>query len=115
MKEIVNENYPIERLTVNRLKMIDYFNSIGSVDNAILLKYISNTYINLYRLDDIYDYFYGHMPYSTSAIDEFKLSSIELSFLLIYLLLLLSSKTDENGIVRRDNVSREFDALSLFK
>ena len=43
---------------------------------ANLLKYISNTYINLYRLDDIYDYFYGEMPYSTKDIDEFKLTYI---------------------------------------
>mgnify|MGYP003290739401 CR=1 FL=1 len=39
-------------------------------------KYISNTYINLYRINDLYDYFYGKMAYSTGQINDFKLTYI---------------------------------------
>ena len=42
-----------------------------------VLKYISNTYINLYRINDMYDYYYGKMAYSTGQINDFKLTYIK--------------------------------------
>ena len=47
---------------------------MGKLDKVNVLKYISNTYINLYRINDLYDYFYGKMAYSTKQINEFKLT-----------------------------------------
>jgi len=76
MNEIISKNYPIEKLNVNRLEMIEYYNNIGSVDNANLLKYLSNTYITIYKLDDIYDYMYGEMAISTSYVTDFDIEYI---------------------------------------
>ena len=42
-----------------------------------VLKYISNTYVNLYRINKTYDYFYSELAYSTSQIDDFKLTYIK--------------------------------------
>lgn len=77
MKKIVKQDYLFIKLSVSRLDAIKYFKNLGQMDKVNVLKYISNTYINLYRINDIYDYFYGRMAYSTSQIDEFKLTYIK--------------------------------------
>lgn len=46
------------------------------MDKVGVLKYISNTYINLYKLDNVYDYFYTKLAYDTRQIDEFKLTLV---------------------------------------
>ena len=73
MREIVDKNYPIEKIEVNRMKAKKYYNDIGWFDKCNLLNYISNTTITMYRLSNIYDYMYGEMVPSTSYIKEFKL------------------------------------------
>lgn len=76
MKKIVEEDYVFTKLNVSRLDAIKFFKKSGKLDKVNVLKYISNTYINLYRINDIYDYFYGKMAYSTKQIPEFKLTYI---------------------------------------
>ncbi|MDD3452867.1 MAG: nucleoside kinase [Bacilli bacterium] len=77
MKDIVKENLIINKVSVPRFDAIKYFKKKKQFDKVNVLKYISNTYINLYRIDDIYDYFYGELAYSTSQIDDFKLTYIK--------------------------------------
>ena len=77
MKKIAKEDLIFTKLSVSRIDAIKFFHKRNMPDKVKVLKYISNTYINLYRLDDIYDYFYGEMPYSTSVIDEFKFTYIK--------------------------------------
>lgn len=77
IKEIVKQNFIINKVNVSRMDAIKYFKKKKQFDKAKVLKYISNTYINLYRIDDIYDYFYGEIAYSTSQIDDFKLTYIK--------------------------------------
>lgn len=85
MKAIVKEDLKFTKLSVARLDAIKFYRKKDMLDKEKVLKYISNTYINLYRLDDIYDYFYGEMPYSTKDINEFKLTYIkENGFVLSY-------------------------------
>lgn len=76
MKEIVKENYLFTKLSVSRLDAIKYFKKTKQMDKVNVLKYISNTYINLYRINDMYGYFYGKMAYSTGQINDFKLTYI---------------------------------------
>lgn len=76
MKEIVEKNYPIEKLTANRVKMIQYYSQTGMQDKADLLRYISNTYVTVYKLDNIYDYMFGDMVLSTGYIKDFSLEYI---------------------------------------
>ena len=76
MKNIVKENYIFTKINVYRLDAIKYFKKLKKYDKVKLLKYISNTFINMYRINDQYDYFYTKMAYSTSQINEFKLTYI---------------------------------------
>ena len=62
---------------MSRYDAIKYFKKKKQIDKVKALKYISNTYVNLYRIDDIYDYFYGELTYKTSLIDDFKLTYIK--------------------------------------
>lgn len=77
MVELAKQDYIINKVSVSRFDAIKYFKKKKQLDKVRVLKYISNTYINLYRIDDIYDYFYGELAYSTKQIDDFKLTYIK--------------------------------------
>lgn len=77
MKEISKTDYIINKVSVSRFDAIKFFKKKKQQDKVKVLKYISNSYINLYRIDDIYDYFYGDLAYSTGQIDDFKLTYIK--------------------------------------
>ena len=76
MCELVKEDLHFTKLSVSRIEAINFFKKKKQMDKAKVLKYISNTYINLYRLDEYYDYYYGSLAYSTAQIDEFKVTYI---------------------------------------
>ena len=78
MKRIVNEDRIFTKLSVYRMDAINYFKKKNAIDKVNVLKYISNTYVNLYRIDDLYDYFYDRLAYSTKAIDDFNLKYIDM-------------------------------------
>jgi len=77
MKEISDQDYIINKVSVSRFDAIKYFKQKKQMDKVKVLKYISNSYINLYRIDKTYDYFYGELAYSTKQIDDFKLTYIK--------------------------------------
>ncbi len=76
MNQIVKEGYLFTKVNVSRYDTIKYFKKNNRLDKVKALKYISNSYITLYRLDDLYDYFYSEMVYSTKELDNFKLTYI---------------------------------------
>ena len=77
MKEIHKEHLIYTKVSVDRLDAITFFKKKKQYDKVKVLKYISNTYVNLYRHDDVYDYYFSDMAYSTDAIDSFKLTYIK--------------------------------------
>lgn len=77
MKEIVDANYNFIKLSVARQDAIKFYKKKKQMDKANVLKYISNSYVNLYRLDEYYDYFFGEMPYSTKVLDDFRLTYLK--------------------------------------
>lgn len=77
MQRIVEIDYKFEKYSVSRTDAMKYFNSRKEYDKVSVLKYISNTFINLYRVNDLYDYFYGRLAYSTGQINDFKLTYIK--------------------------------------
>ncbi len=81
-EKIVKADYLFTKLVVSRLEAIDYFHKKRMYDKENMLKYVSNTYINLYRIDDIYDYYYGKMAYSTKQINKFKIYALNKGFIL---------------------------------
>lgn len=77
MIKISKENLVIQKISVVRSDAIKYFKKEKQMDKVNALKYISNTYVNLYNLDSIYDYFYGKLATNTGVIDDFKLEFIK--------------------------------------
>ncbi len=77
MFEIVKQDYNFVKLSVSRKDAMQFFRKKKQFDKVDVFKYISNTYINLYRLDEYYDYFFSEMPYSTKVLDDFKLTYIK--------------------------------------
>lgn len=77
MKEIHKQDLIYTKVSVDRLDAISFFKKKNQQDKMKVLKYISNSYINLYRLDDIYDYYFNDMAYSTASINDFKLTYIK--------------------------------------
>lgn len=77
MADIVSDGLTIHKVSVSRVDAMQYFKNIGQYDKVKVLRYISNTYVNLYRLDNIYDYFYGELAPNTKKIDDFKVTYIK--------------------------------------
>lgn len=77
MKAIIEKDMPITKLTIDRLEAIDYFKGIGDTVKADVMKYNTDNYITLYRLGNIYNYFYSLMPPSTGKIKDFDLTYVK--------------------------------------
>ena len=73
MKEIIKKDLPIRKNLVNRIDAMNYYKALGDLDKIDVLKYSINTNVNLYRLNDTYDYFFSYLPVSTGVLADFKL------------------------------------------
>ena len=71
MKESISQDKEFKRINASRLDAINYFRSIGNTSKADLMKYNTNTYITLYKLGNMYNFFFTLMPYSTKALNKF--------------------------------------------
>ncbi len=76
MNQIIELDIPFVKCNVLRKEAINYFKKNNRPDLVSVLNYISNSYINLYKLDNMYNYFYGKMPYSTGYLRIFDLTLI---------------------------------------
>ena len=75
MRKIIDEAHPIEKLNVNRLKIIEYFRKLYN-DSASVFKYMLKNNVTIYKLDDMYDYIFGKVCINTSYVNDFKLEYI---------------------------------------
>ena len=65
MKSIIKADMPISRVTIERLEAIRYFEGNNDLAKAGVMNYNTDNYITLYRLGNLYNYFYSMMPPST--------------------------------------------------
>lgn len=77
MKEIIKKDIPITKVTIDRIEAKKYFKSIGDETKAGILKYNTNNYITLYRLGNLYNYFYTLMPTTTGVLKAFDVTYIK--------------------------------------
>lgn len=77
MKEIIEMDLRYTKVSVSRLDAIEFFKKKKRMDKVNMLKYISNSFVNLYRLDDIYDYFFSELAQSTKDVSDFKLTYLK--------------------------------------
>ncbi len=74
MKEIVEDSMDISKLTVSRIDAINYFRKTNDTIKEGITKYNTNTYVTLYKLGHLYDYFYSLMPTNTNELGNFELT-----------------------------------------
>lgn len=85
MQEIQEQNLEIKKCLVTKKSAIKYFTSIDETEKVKALSYITDRTVTLYKIDDMYDYFYTVMPINTSVFNSFNLKYLnESRFLLQY-------------------------------
>ncbi|MCR5655853.1 MAG: nucleoside kinase [Butyrivibrio sp.] len=72
MEEMVQEMIPITKKGFPLADAVDIFGKEGMEDKVRLLRYRRSSEVNVYKLDDFSDYFYGYMLPNTSYIKWFK-------------------------------------------
>lgn len=109
MLEIVNQKLKFEKCLVTRAEAKDYFESINFNNKSDVLSYNTGKYVELYKLGDLYDYFYSSvMPSDTSVLDKFEFHYLDNhSFILSF------PTVEANGLippyVERDKILKTFD------
>lgn len=94
MKELAAQDLPIVKVPFKREEAIETALKFGMKNKANLFRYRRASTINLYRLDDFYDYFYGYMVPSTGYLKNFQLMLYENGFLIRF-----PSKKEPNKIL----------------
>jgi uridine kinase len=82
MKELVNENLPIEKHSIPVEEAIEHFAEHGMIDKARLFRFRRSSSVNVYLLDNFEDYYYGYMVPSTGYLKYFKLIPYDEGFVL---------------------------------
>ena len=77
MNTIIQADIPITKVTIDRMEAIKYFEGINDETKAGVMKYNTNNYVTLYRLGNLYNYFYNLMPTSTEKVKDFDLTYIK--------------------------------------
>lgn len=85
MLEVANQNMSITKCYIDKDEAIEYFNLRKDKTKVNSLKYETSSYLTLYKLGGIYDYFYGLMPVSTEVLKNFDLTYLnDRGFVLLF-------------------------------
>jgi uridine kinase len=68
MRQIISEDLPISRKDVTKADAVEYFRQTDQTDKLRLMKYRYYEDFSFYRLDVMYEYFYGEMAPSTARV-----------------------------------------------
>lgn len=77
MRQLCEDSISITKIMVSRLEAIEYYEKINQMDKANSLRYISNSSISLYKLDDTLDFFYGVLPNNTKLINKYNVKYLK--------------------------------------
>jgi len=83
MNEIVEQNIPIVKKAYPIADAVEIFKEQGMKDKVNLFKYRMSSNVNVYSIDDYYDYYYGFMLPSTGYVKSFIVMQYEKGFLLL--------------------------------
>jgi uridine kinase len=84
MREIIQENKPIEKKVVSLDKARQLFNLNGRMDRYDSLDFRDKPHVTFYNLDGLEDYFYGYMVPSTGYLDVFSVKFYKPGLILLY-------------------------------
>ena len=82
MLEIIEQDMPIGKITVGLDEAIEIFKQNRMDDKVKLFNYRRVSNVNLYKIDDIHNYFYGYMVPSTGFIKLFDLFKYDEGFVI---------------------------------
>lgn len=82
MREMVLSKLKIARKTLPKEEVVRYFREKNKIAKAEILARIEKNMLNVYILDNVYEYFYGSMASSTESLGDFSLDSYENGMLL---------------------------------
>ncbi|MBO6241036.1 MAG: nucleoside kinase [Butyrivibrio sp.] len=107
-QELIDSAIPIIKKVYPLDEAVEIFKKQGMTDKVSLLKYRRSSEINIYRIEDFYDYFYGYMLPNTSYIEHFKLDRFHDG-----LLLTLPMKVDPNLLKVSEPREKLFETMKL--
>ncbi len=83
MQQLVMENTPIEKKTYPLDEALALFDRYGMEDKKKLFRYRRSSTVNVYRMDDYYDYYYGYMLPSAGYVKYFQVIAYEKGLMLL--------------------------------
>lgn len=83
MQEIIDADIRIKHYKLPHDTAVEKLEECGLDDKIRLYKYRNDSIVNLYCIEDYYDYLYGYMAPSTSYVELFDVEPYENGFLLI--------------------------------
>ena len=84
MRELSALDLPIEKRSYTRDKAIEIMKQCAMTDKVELFRFRRSSNVNLYKLGDLYDYFYGYMVPSTGYLKSFDVADCEAGFLIMF-------------------------------
>lgn len=82
MRQLVEEDIPIQKTVVGIHEAVEKFHEYKMYDKERLFRFRRNSQVNLYRLGNFEDYFYGYMAPSTGYLKYFDLFLYDRGFVL---------------------------------
>ncbi len=73
MNEIIESNYKIYRDEIDINVAKEIFSKQNMIDKVRLLNHVTKTKIHIYKIEDLYDTYYGYLAPSTGYINKFNL------------------------------------------
>lgn len=83
MTELIDADRPITKRSYPKDEAVKIFTRQGMTDKVNLFKYRRSSAVNVYCLDDYFDYFYGYMLPSTGYIKYYDVMQYEQGMMLI--------------------------------
>ena len=73
VEQIVKSNLHFEKLIIKNSDAINYYDDIGNKVKADNVRNIIDPTVILYELDDLVNYYYSEMPYSTGTLNKYEI------------------------------------------
>ena len=83
MAQLVEDDKRIEKLIIKSQDGITYYDKLNNKVKSDNIQNIMDLTITLYRLENIVNYYYSEMPYSTGIIDKFEIKYLDNNKILI--------------------------------
>ena len=71
LKDVISKNIKFEKLIIKNSDAISYYEDVGNLVKACNIKNIVDPTVVLYELDDLINYYYSEMPYSTGVLTNY--------------------------------------------